>query len=74
MFLAFECDGHGFKPKENQQNPPESNSLAVFSNQVSQALDKIGNDLKKETKPFIADAKYSLEDIIAYNVFWRGSQ
>jgi len=74
MFLAFECDDHGFKPKENQQNPPESNSLAVFSNQVSQALDKIGNDLKTETKPFIADAKYSLEDIIAYNVFWRGSQ
>jgi hypothetical protein len=55
MVLAFECGEYGFNTKENQQNPPEFNGLAVFSNQVSQALDQIGNDLKTETKPFIAD-------------------
>jgi hypothetical protein len=69
MFLAFECDDHGFKPKENQQNPLESNGLAVFSNQVSQALGKIGNDLKTEKRPFTANAKYTLKDTIAYNIF-----
>jgi hypothetical protein len=69
MFLAFECDDHRFKPKENQQNPLESNGLAAFSNQVSQALGKIGNDLRMETWPFTANAKCTLEDTIAYNIF-----
>jgi hypothetical protein len=69
MFLAFECDDHGFKPKENQQNPLEYNGLAVFSNQISQALDKIGDELRTETRPFTTHANYTLDDTIAYNIF-----